>query len=143
MADRISTIAEAIKQASEAYAQTIATLGKAVQGGGEQAAPPDRPVVENWLRAARMSKDGVVSAIEQGFEMWEREMRRISAQGGTTESAPPNPMERWAESWRTAMQASSDGGAMNADFRKQAEAVQKTLADGVRAWQSLWQPDKK
>ena len=33
-------------------------------------------LVENWLRVARMSKDGVITALEQGFKLWEREIRR-------------------------------------------------------------------
>lgn len=143
MADRLSTIAEAIRQASEAYAQSISMLSKTVQSVEQQAAGTDRErLVENSLRLARMGKDGMVSAIEQGFEMWEREIRRIAAQGSATDNAPSNPMEKWAESWRNATDAFSGGGS-NEEFRRQAEAVQNTLAAGIRAWQNLWQPEKK
>ncbi|MGH7879551.1 MAG: hypothetical protein ACREQD_08650, partial [Candidatus Binataceae bacterium] len=121
MADNLSGIGDAIRQAGEAYAQTIATFTKALQGLGAQASGPERqPLVENWLRLARMSKDGVITALEQGFEMWEREIRRTTAaSGGAPTSA--NPMEAWSENWRKAVE-SFGGGAGNEEFRKQAEA---------------------
>jgi len=143
MADRLSSISEAIKQASEAYAETISTLSQtAREVAGKVPGGDLNPSLENWLRLARMSKDGVVTAIEQGFEMWERELRRLAASGSSGASAPANPMEAWADNWRNAVRAFSSGSA-NDEFRKQAEAMEKTLTSGIRAWQRLWETEKK
>jgi hypothetical protein len=141
MADNLSGISEAIRQAGEAYAQAMATFTKALQGLGGQAAGAERqPQVENWLRLARMSKDGVITALEQAFEVWEREIRRMTAAPGAAEK-PANPMEAWSENWRKAVESFA-GGAGNEEFRKQAETVRTTLADGMRAWQRLWDREK-
>jgi hypothetical protein len=140
MADNLSGIGEAIRKAGEAYAETIATLTKALLGGGEKAASAEQPMVENWLRLARMSKDGVVTALEQGFEMWEREIRRMTSTA-TAEKPPANPLEAWSDNWRKAVDSFTSGPG-NDEFRKQAEAVRNTLADGMRAWQRLWDREK-
>ena len=141
MADNLSGFGEAIRQAGEAYAETIATLTKALLGSGEKAAGTDRDrTIENWLRLARMSKDGMITALEQGFELWEREVRRM-ATSSSAEKPPANPFEAWSENWRKAMDAVS-GSAGNEEFRKQAEAVRSRFAEGMRAWQSLWEREK-
>ena len=78
--DNLSGIGDAIRKASAAYAEALAAVGKALQGLAGGAAGGDRDrLVENWLRVARMSKDGVITALEQGFELWEREIRRTVA----------------------------------------------------------------
>lgn len=144
MADNLSGIGDAIRKASEAYAEAIATVSKALEEIAKQAGSADRErLVENWLRVARMSKDGVVTALEQGFELWEREIRRMVAAGAGAAKAPKNPMETWAENWRKATEAFTGGAGWSEEARKHAETVQKTLAEGVRAWQRLWEPEKK
>ena len=144
MADKLSGIGDAIRAASEAYAEAMAAVSKALQGIAQQAAGGDRErLVENWLRVARMSKDGIVTALEQGFELWEREIRRMAASGAGAGKAPSDPMDAWAENWRKATEAFMGGGGWSEEARKQAETVQKTLAEGVRAWQRLWEPEKK
>jgi hypothetical protein len=141
MADNLSDIGEAIRKASEAYAQAIAAVSKALQNIAGQAGGSDRErLVENWLRVARMSKDGIITAIEQGYEFWEREVRR-SAAGGAS-ARPSNPMDAWAENWRKATEAFNSGN-WGEEARKQAESVQKILTEGVRAWQRIWEPEKK
>ncbi|MGH7933842.1 MAG: hypothetical protein ACREQN_11850 [Candidatus Binataceae bacterium] len=147
--DNLSGIAEAIKKASEAYGEALSAAGKALENLAKQASGVDRDrIVEHWLRIARMSKDGVIAALEQGFELWERECRRMAASGGAAgASAPRNPMEAWAENWRKATEAFAAGTSGSANWaeeaRKQAETVQKTLQEGMRAWQRLWEPEKK
>jgi hypothetical protein len=141
MADNLSDIGEAIRKASEAYAEAIAAVSKALQnivaqaGGGER----DR-LIENWLRVARMSKDGMTRAIDQAYDFWEREVRRRSAGGATAQ--PSNPLDAWAESWRRATEAFA-GGNWSEEARKQAESVQKILTDGIRTWQRMWNPENK
>jgi hypothetical protein len=91
-----------------------------------------------------MSKDGIITAMEHGFELWEREMRRTAGAGGATSKGASNPMEAWAENLRKATEAFMGGaGNWNEEARKQAETVQKILAEGIRAWQRLWEPEKK
>jgi hypothetical protein len=141
MADNLSDIGEAIRKASEAYAQAIAAVSKALQNIAGQAGGSDRErLVENWLRVARMSKDGIITAIEQGYEFWEREVRRSAA--GSASARPSNPMDAWAENWRKATEAFNSGN-WGEEARKQAESVQKILTEGVRAWQRIWEPEKK
>ena len=147
MADNISTIGDAIRKASEAFADAIAAVSKTIQGVATESGGPDRDrIVEHWLRIARMSKDGVITAIEHGFEVWEREVRRTRTSGGGSAKASSNPMDAWAENLRKATEAFTSGGGptnFGEEARKQAEAVQKTLAEGIRAWQRLWEPEKK
>lgn len=144
--DNLSGIGDAIRKASAAYAEALGAVGKALQNlaGGTAGGDRDR-LVENWLRVARMSKDGVITALEQGFELWEREIRRTVAtakSGAQRESS--NPMDAWTENWRRATEAFSGGtGTLGEEARKQAETVQKTLQEGLRAWQRLWEPEKK
>jgi DNA-binding FadR family transcriptional regulator len=137
MPDNFSDIGEAIRKASEAYAQAISAVSKALQNIVAQATGTDRDrLIENWLRVARMSKDGLITAIEQAYEFFEREVRRSAA--GTTSAKAANPVDAWAENWRKATEAFSTG-----NWSKQAETVQKILTEGIHAWQRMWEPEKK
>jgi len=141
MADNLSDIGEAIRKASEAYAQAIAAVSKALQNIAAQAGGGDRDrLIENWLRVARMSKDGIITAIEQAYEFWEREVRRSGSGGASAKSS--NPMDAWAENLRKATEAFASGN-WSEEARKQAESVQKILTDGIRAWQNMWESPKK
>ncbi len=143
--DNLAGIGEAIRKAAAAYADALTAVGKALQEMTGAAAGSDRDrLVENWLRVARMSKDGVITALEQGFEMWEREIRRTAAVArGASPERPSNPYDLWAENWRRATESFGNSGAWGDEARKQVETVQKTLQDGLRAWQRLWEPEKK
>lgn len=144
MADNFSDVGEAIRKASEAYAQAIAAVSKALQNIAVQAGGTDRDrLVENWMRVARMSKDGMITAIEQAFQFWENEVRRstTASTAGSTSARPSNPMDAWAENWRKATEPFASGNWSD-DARKQAENVQKILSDGIRAWQRMWEPQK-
>jgi hypothetical protein len=146
MAENLSGIGDAIRKAGEAFAEAISSMSKTVENLASKAAPgPERDrLIENWLRIARMSKDGAITALEHGFEVWEREVRRLTTSGGAAKSAA-NPMEAWAENLRKATDSLLGGNLANLgeEARKQAESVQKTVADGIRAWQRLWEPEKK
>ena len=141
MADNLSDIGEAIRKASEAYAEAIAAVSKALQNIAAQAGGGDRDrLIENWLRVARMSKDGMITAIEQAYEFWEREVRRTAT--GNPSATRSNPMDALAENWRKATEAFASGN-WSEEARKQAQNVQKILSDGVRAWQRMWESEKK
>jgi gas vesicle protein len=147
--DDFSGINDVIRKASEALAETLSAVNKAVKDLAAQAgAGIDREqMVESWLRAARMSKDGMVTALEQGFQWWERQVReqvrRSASAAGSGSEKKTNPMEAWAENWRKATESFTDSGKWTEEARKQAESVQKTLQDGLRAWQRMWEPEKK
>jgi hypothetical protein len=141
MADRFTNFEEAIKQSNEAYAAALSALSRAAQNIGKDVPTSERDrLIENLVRLARMNKDGVITAIEQGFDLWERQVRRLSATAGS--ETPMNPMEQWAENWRKTTEAMF-GASGNEEFRKQTEAVQRAFVEGIRAWQRLWEPDKK
>src|SRR5262249_19623563 len=141
MADNLSNIGEAIRKASEAYAEAIAAVSKALQNIAAQAGGADRDrLIEEWLRVARMSKDGMLTGIVQAYEFWEREIRRGSSGGSSAQ--PSNPMDAWSENWRKATEVFASGN-WGAEARKQAESVQKIMTDGIRAWQRMWEPEKK
>ena len=59
--DYFSGVSEAIEKASVAFTETLSTVSSVLQNiAGQAPAGADRDrIVENWLRIARMSKDGV------------------------------------------------------------------------------------
>jgi hypothetical protein len=144
MADDLSGISEAIQKSGEAFANAISEVGKALRDASNLPGSSDRDrLFENWMRVARLSKDGVITAIEQGFGLWERQIRQMAALGPSAEARPTNPMDAWTENWRSAIEAFTSGGNFSDEVRRQAETVQQTFADGIRAWQRLWEPDKR
>jgi ParB-like chromosome segregation protein Spo0J len=147
MADYLSDIVKAMRKAGDAYAETLATLSKAFEQMPKQAAGliGDRAqILENWLRVARMSKDGLVISIEQGFELWERECRRMAASAKSGAAEAPSPFEAWAENWKRASEALLAGSSTwNSETQKFAKGVQESLQEGLHAWQSLWESSKK
>jgi hypothetical protein len=151
-----SNIAEAMRKMSEAYVGGLATVMKTLESLPRQGGESNRPMVEQWLSLARMSKDSYVAALNQGFELWERECRRIvgAPHPAGSGSAPPggsapsaSPMEAWAESWKRTVEGFSTGGApgdpSREAARRQAEMVQQALQESMRAWQGLWQPPER
>ena len=115
-----SNIGDVIRKAGEALAETLSAVNKAVKDLAAQAgAGVDREqMVENWIRAARMAKDGMVTALEQGFQWWERQIREqarrtASAAGGGAEKKHANPMEAWAENWRKATESFTASGVLD------------------------------
>ena len=145
----LGNVAETIRKTTEAYSQALAAamalLAAAPKGG-----PVANPAVEQWLRLARMTKDGLVTAIEQGFELWEREYRRAMSGAAAASSPAPatNPFEIWAENWRKALEAMTAASTAKAadpwaeQAKQQAELMQKTLQEGLNAWQRMWSPPR-
>lgn len=144
MADNLSGIEEAIRQASQGFAEAIMAVSKSIQNAAKGGGDRER-AIENWLRIARMSKDGVITAIEHGFEVWEREMRRAtSANGRSAPKASSQPMEAWAENLRKATDALLGRGPDSSDeMGRPIESVRKAVADSIRAWQRLWESEKR
>jgi hypothetical protein len=145
--DYFSGVTEAIKKASVAFTEALSTVSSVLLNiAGQAPAGADRDrIVENWLRIARMSQDGVVSAIEHGFELWESECRRMMGASKSVSAAQgaANPMETWAENWKKATETFTGGAGWSDQAREQAELAQKTLDEGLKAWRRLWTPEKE
>jgi hypothetical protein len=141
----VPNVAEAFIRTTEAYTRALSTAMSFLASASPREAAAS-PAAEQWLRLARMTKDGVVLAIEQGFALWERECRRVLAGGATPAPipSPVNPIEAWTESWRRAFDslnaAARPDDPWAASARKQAETMQQMVQDGLAAWLRLWQP---
>ncbi|HEV8438704.1 MAG TPA: hypothetical protein VGT40_11460 [Methylomirabilota bacterium] len=145
--DAQSTIADAVRMASQAYSESLSAVMKTLQGLPHQGGDAYRRMVEDWLGLARTSKDSFIAAVNQSFDLWERECRRaVGAPHAAMGAATPgsNPMEAWLQNWRRSVEAFASAGQPGAVYgeaaRRQAELVQQTLQEGMRAWQRLWQP---
>jgi hypothetical protein len=138
-------ITEAMQKMAAAYTDGLAVMTRTLEGLAKQG-PDARGLGEQWLRLARMSKDGAITAIEQGFQLWEREVRRMIE--SSTPTAPPatNPMAAWTEAWTKSVQEltrAGGGGTWAEDARHQTELIQQTFQEGLRAWQRLLQPPER
>ncbi len=143
--ESVPNYAEAIRALSEAYAQTLSILAKSLEALPRQNGEARRRLAEQWLQMARSSKEAYVTALDQGFALWERECRRLTGAAAPAPGpAPANPFEAWAETWKTSVEAFTAAGPPGAPWaepvRKQAEAVQQAMQEGLRAWQRLLSP---
>jgi len=147
--DTQSTIPDTMRKTSEAYAEALSAVTKMLEGMPKQGGEAYRRMVEEWLELARTSKESFIAAVNQSFELWERECRRAVGAPHAPGTAMPgrNPMEAWLESWDRAIEAFRGAGGLGEVYReavrRQAELVQQTLQEGVRAWQRLWQPTER
>jgi hypothetical protein len=104
-------LTDAIRKTSEAYGEALAATMKAIadlpRGGGQL----HRQTVEQWLGMARANKDNFVAAVNQGFDIWGRECRRLIGAPHQSGALPPgaNPMEVWLENWQRAVAAMTAG----------------------------------
>jgi hypothetical protein len=134
--------AEAIRKITAAYAEGFSIMTRTL-GMLPKDSSDTRRLAEQWLRQARMIKDGTVTAIDQGFELWEREIRRVldaTGSGAAPPAPPANLMEAWAENWKKGLDTMVTAGAMwNEEARKQIEPLQKTMQEGLVAWQRLFE----
>jgi hypothetical protein len=140
-----ATLTDAMRRTSEAYAEGLAAVMKAIGDLPKDSGALQRHALEQWLGLARTNKDGFVAAVNQGFDIWERECRRLVGAPHPSAAAAPgaNPMEAWLENWQRAVgamtTAAGAGEAYRELVRRQTELVQQALLDGVRMWGRLWQ----
>ena len=144
-----ANFADAVRKTFEAYTEALSAVMKALEKLPKQGGDAHRQTVEQWLALARMSKESVVAATNQGFDLWERECRRLV---GAPHSPGPASVsgamiDALAESWRRTLVAFVPGGSPEDPWaeraRRQAELVQQSLLDSLRAWQHLWQPPQR
>ncbi|HET8578013.1 MAG TPA: hypothetical protein VFO18_13015 [Methylomirabilota bacterium] len=140
-----ATIPEAIKKTCEAYTEGLSTVMRALESLPREAGESHRRMVEQWLVLARTSKDSFIAALNQGFDLWERECRRAVGAPHATGAfgAWANPLEPWADTWRRTVETFTGGAMANAyseAIRRQSDMVQQSLEESMRAWQRLWQP---
>jgi len=139
-------VADTVRKMTEAYAEWFSVMtrtpapGTLPWGGGEV-----RRLAEQWLGLARMIKEGTVSAIDHGFDLWERQARQaLDAMAAASSVSSGTPAEAWAEHWKKSFDAMLPGGATwSEELRKQTELLQKTMQEGSQAWQRLWQSPKR
>lgn len=136
-------IPDAIGNAWNAYAEGLTAVAHALESLPERRGDAQRHVVDDWLGLARTSKESFVTAVDQSFEVFERECRRRAgvAHSARFDPGPVNPLERWAESWKDAGETltaiGSSGGAYAEGARRHAESARHALEDGLRAWQRM------
>ncbi|HET7876838.1 MAG TPA: hypothetical protein VFN71_15050 [Methylomirabilota bacterium] len=140
-----ATIPDAVRKTCEAYTEGLSAVMKALEHLPRESGEAHRRMVEQWLTLARTSKDSFVAALNQGFELWERECRRAvgAPHAPGIPGAAGNPLAVWAETWKHALETYAGGGAADVyreAIRRQGELVQQTLEEGMRAWQRLWEP---
>ncbi len=145
--DEPAGIGKVLRDITQAYAEGLSTIGRAIGDLGVRRIPESERQIERWIGLARMAKDGYVAAIDQGFVMWERRIRRMLAPSEPSRrkaetEASASPIEAWVENWRKANAAFTESilsGELSEQARKQAEEFRKTLETGLKALQKLWQ----
>lgn len=141
-----ATLSDAIRKTCEVYAESLGTVMKALADLPRESGELHRRALEQWLGLARINKDSFVAAVNQSFDIWERECRRLLGAPHPPGALPPgaNPMEVWLENWQRAVAAMTAGGVPGEAYRelvrRQTELVQQALLDGVGAWRRFWQP---
>src|SRR2546429_4906433 len=87
-----ANFADAVRQTFEAYTEALSPVMKALEKLPKQGGDAHRQMVEQWLALPRMSKESVVAALNQVFDLWEGEslhlVRAPHSPGPASVSAP-------------------------------------------------------
>jgi hypothetical protein len=149
MMEQVASVAEAMRKTFEAYTEALSAVVKALEKLPTQGGDAHRRVVEQWLDLACMSKESAVAAINQGFDLWERECRRLvgAPHAAGSASISGTMIDAWAERWKRTLDAFAPAGPRDEPWaeqaRRQAELVQQSLLDSLHAWQRLWQSPQR
>ncbi len=148
-------IGKVLRDITQAYVDGLSTIGGAIGDVAKRRMPDGQRRMEHWIGVARAAKDGYVAAIDQGFAIWERRIRQTMAPAQSSSSgresksdqqAPASQIETWLETWRNAnesfMQSIRESG-LGEEALKQTRELRKTLEDGLKSLQKLWQPSSK
>ena len=146
-------IGKVLRDITQAYVDGLSTIGGAIGDLAKRRIPDGERQMEHWIGVARAAKDGYVAAIDQGFAIWERRIRQTMAPAQSSSSrkepkseAPASQIEAWLEEWRNAnesfMQSIRESG-LGEEALKQTRELRKTLENGLKNLQKLWQPSSK
>ncbi len=144
-------IGKVLRDITQAYVDGLSTVGGAISDLAKRRIPDGERQMEHWIGVARAAKDGYVAAIDQGFAIWERRIRQTMApaqssspgkESKSDQKAPASQIDAWLKEWRNAnesfMQSIREGG-LSEEALKQTRELRKTLEDGVKNLQKLWQ----
>ena len=148
-------IGKVLRDITQAYVDGLSTIGGAIGDLAKRRIPDSERQMEHWIGVARAAKDGYVAAIDQGFAVWERRIRQTMARAQSSsagkesksgQKAPASQIEAWLAAWRNAnesfMQSIRESG-LGEEALKQTRELRKTLEDGLKNWQKLWQPSNQ
>ena len=148
-------IGKVLRDITQAYVDALSTIGGAIGDLAKRRMPEGERQMERWIGVARAAKDGYVAVVDQGFAIWERQIRWTMARAQSAsaakepepeQKAPGSQIEAWLETWRNAnesfMQSIRESG-LGEEALKQTRELRKTLEDGLKNLQRLWQPSSK
>jgi hypothetical protein len=148
--DDSAGIGKLLSDITRAYEDGLAAIGGAINDLGKRRIPDSERQIERWIGVARAAKDGYVAAIDQGFAMWERRIRRalspekseLEKESRREHKAQSSQLDAWVEEWRKAnesfMRSVADSG-LGEEALKQARELRKTVEGGLKNLQKLWQ----
>ena len=148
--DDSAGIGKLLSDITRAYEDGLVAIGGAINDLGKRRIPDSERQIERWIGVARAAKDGYVAAIDQGFAMWERRIRRaLSPEKSEPEKESrrehkpqSSQLDAWVEEWRKAnesfMRSVADSG-LGEEALKQARELRKTVEGGLKNLQKLWQ----
>jgi hypothetical protein len=115
-------IGKVLRDITQAYVDGLSTVGGAIGDLAKRRIPDGERQMEHWIGVARAAKDGKESKSDQ--------------------KAPASQIDAWLKEWRNAnesfMQSIREGG-LGEEALKQTRELRKTLEDGVKNLQKLWQ----
>jgi hypothetical protein len=147
--DDSAGIGKLLRDITRAYEDGLAAIGSAINDIGKRRIPDSQRQIERWIGVARAAKDGYVAAIDQGFALWERRIRRAltpresEKESRREQKAPAGQLDAWVEEWRKAnesfMRSIGESG-LGEEALKQAKELRKTFENGLKNLARLWQP---
>jgi len=143
--DEPTGIGKVVRDITQAYVEGLSTIGRAIGDLGLQRMPESERQIERWIGVARIAKDSYVAMIDQGFAIWERQIRRAlgrahSGRGSESkrEQQAYNLLGAWTSNWRDATEAFMDllgSGGLSEEARRQVDKFRKALEAGLKALQ--------
>lgn len=146
--DEQSGIGKVLRDITQAYMDGLSKIGSTISNLGAGRMPDRERQVERWVGVARAAKDGYVAAIDQGFKLWERQIRSTIT---PSESHPgkegkhegtTSQFDAWVENWRKANESFTESlreSGLGEEALKQARDFRKTLENGLKDLQKVWQ----
>ena len=144
-------IGKVLRDVTQAYLDGLTKIGGTIADLARSRMPDAERQMEHWISVARAAKDGYVAAIDQGFALWERGMRRAvvasKAKAAQDEGGKSKrTIEGWFDEWRkaneTLMNSIRESG-LGEEAVKQTRELRKAFDDGLKNLQKLWEPASK